>query len=262
MKLSAKAQRALDKVVDQFKTGDLSPVVEIARLHRSEPVPFDLWSFSNRIMAYIQTGSTDLRGYRQWQKAGRHVTKGAHAAFILAPRIKKQENDDGEEEPRLIGFLAVPVFPYHATDGEPLPETDFTPRKFPPLADVAQALGISTTWRPLPPDRLGDCNLAGTRINIGAHDPAPFFHELAHAIHARLDGGLKKNRETQNETVADFTACVLMQLYDLGDRTGNTWDYISHYHKDPLVAIQKALAKVEQVLQFLEEVTTDGRDNN
>ena len=31
MKLSDKAQAALDKVVEQFKSGDLSPIVEIAR---------------------------------------------------------------------------------------------------------------------------------------------------------------------------------------------------------------------------------------
>jgi len=254
MNLSPKAQQALARVVEQFKRGDLSPVVEIARLRRKGgPVPFDGWSFSNRIMAYIQTGSTDLRGYRQWQRVGRQVQKGSRAAFILAPRVKKEQDGETDEETaKVIGFLAVPVFPFHTTEGEPLPEHDYTPRKLPPLVDVAERWGVTVTWQPLPPDRLGDCD--GKRIHVGTHDPAVFFHELAHAAHTRVDGPKKKRgQDPYRETIAEFTASVLMHLYGLGDRTGNVWQYVQHYHKDPLAAIQKALSKVEQVLALLLE---------
>ena len=44
-----------------------------------------------------------------------------------------------------------------------------------------------------------------------------------------------------------------MHLYGLGDRTGNCWDYIQSYASDPLVAITKALADIEQVLAFIEK---------
>ena len=255
MKLSPKAQASLDRVIEQFKTGDLSPVVAIARLHRQgDPLPFDTWSFSNRIMAYIQSGSTDLRGYRQWQTAGRQVKKGSTAAFILAPRIKKDDDDNAQ----IIGFLSVAVFPADDTEGDPLPEYDYTPAQLPPLADVARRLGVKTTWQPLPPNRLGQWDAGRSEIDLATHDESAFFHELAHAAHTRIDGPKQRpGQDPTRETIADFTACVLMQLYGLGDRTGNTWQYIAHYHKDPLTAITKALSKVEQVLALLLDVPTE-----
>ncbi|MCP4540467.1 MAG: M48 family peptidase [Chloroflexi bacterium] len=259
MKLSTKAQVSLDRVIEQFKAGDLSPVVEIARLHRKgDPVPFDKWSFCNRIMAYVQTGSTDLRGYNQWRSVGRQVKKGSCAAFILAPRFKKEQDDKtGKESQQMIGFLSIAVFPYHSTQGEPLPEHDYEPRQLPPLADVAARLNVAVTWQPLPPDRLGQWN-GKDQIDVGTHDTSTFFHELAHAAHTQIDGPKKKRgQDPRRETIADFTACVLMHLYGLGDRTGNTWRYIAGYHKDPLIAIMKALAMVEQVLALILDEPTE-----
>jgi len=42
-----------------------------------------------------------------------------------------------------------------------------------------------------------------------------------------------------------------MDLYELGDHSGNAWRYISQYADNPLVAITKALSTVEKVLQAL-----------
>jgi hypothetical protein len=44
---------------------------------------------------------------------------------------------------------------------------------------------------------------------------------------------------------------VLSDFYGYGDNSGNAWKYISHYAKDPLVAITKALGTVEKVLAVL-----------
>ncbi len=249
MKLSPKAQASLNQVIQQFKAGDLSPIVEITRLHRKgDPVPFDGWSFCNRILAYIQSGSTDLRGYKQWRQVGRQVQKDTNGAFILVPCFKK---DDDDEE-TIAYFKAVAVHPVENTTGDPLPESDYTPAQLPPLADVAQRLGVSVTWQPLPPGRLGQWSAVLNTIDLGTHDHSTFFHELAHAAHTRIDGPKKTpGQDPRREAIADFSACVLMHLYGLGDRTGNTWRYIQSYHKDPLTAITRALAKVEQVLQLI-----------
>lgn len=253
MKLSTNAQQALDQVIEQFKAGDLSPVVHIARIqHQGEPIPADRWSFSNRILAFIQTGSLDCRGFKQWQQAGRQVRKGEHAAYILAPCLVPVKDDaTGETTPVLKGFRAIPVFALHQTDGQPLPEVDYAPAALPPLADVAGRLGIAVQYLPLPADRLGSCDLSGTRIRLGSHEAAVFFHELAHAAHARLEGRLKGGQHADQETVAEFTAAVLMHLYGLGDWAGNCWRYIQGYAADPLQAILKALATVEKILGLL-----------
>jgi len=252
MQLSDKAQEALNQVVARFQSGDLSAVVEVVRLRRqAADAPSQSWSLSNQVLAYIQTHSLDCRGYRQWEQVGRQVRKGARAAWILAPITILIENEDGEKVSVVRGFKSVPVFAVHDTDGKPLPQVDYTPPILPPLSDVARKLGVTVAWQPTPADRLGDCDLTGQRIRVGTHDAQVFFHELAHAAHARLNGHLRGGQHADQETIAEFTACVLMQLYGLGDRSGNAWRYIRSYNSDPIRAIAEALTTVEKVLEVL-----------
>jgi hypothetical protein len=253
VKLSPKAQATLDRVVQQFRSGDLSPVVEIARMQRTGgPIPSDRWTWSKRLLVLIQTGTVDCRGYRQWQQAGRYVMRGAQAAHIFAPiLVNRRDPKSGEQIPVLTGFKTIPVYPAHATEGEELPEVSYTPRELPPLADVAEKLGITVSYEMLPPDRYGDCTADGKQIRLGTHDPLVFFHELAHAVHARHDGGLKGGQHKGQEAIAEFSATVLASLFGYGDRTGNCWRYIQQYAKDPVKAVLTALGKVEEVLAFL-----------
>jgi antirestriction protein ArdC len=257
MKLSAKAQAALDKVVARFQSGDLSPISEIARINLPADAPAARWSYSNRVLAYAQTDSLDCRGFRQWEQAGRRVSKGARAGFILGPCtvVKKGKNGDGEDEERpvLVGFRAIPVFAYHQTEGDG-DGVSYEPKEPPPLLDVARRLGVEVTWQPVTDDRLGACASDGSRMVIGTHEASVFFHELGHAVHARVNGGsLAGGKVEEKEAVAEFTSCVLMELYGVGDTSGNAWRYIKHFNeKDPLQAVVKALGEVEAILQVLE----------
>lgn len=264
-KLSTKAKASLDKVIQKFQTGDLSSIVYVARNRLATDAPASRWSFSNRVIAFVQTGELDCRGFRQWQKQGRRVRKGERAAYILRPwTVKKTGDADGEVEEQFIcvGFCPVSVFPASATEGEtPLPE--YTPVELPPLSQVAKRLGISVNYIPAIPGRLGDVDVKGRKVRLGSKDPSVFFHELAHAVHARIEGKLQGGQHEEQETVAEFTATVLMELYGIRDHTGNAWQYIKIYEKDPLRAITKALATVEQVLAVLtaEEAAVSGLAN-
>lgn len=259
MNLKPKAQEALAEVIAKFEAGDLSPLVEVSRLHLPEDAPASRWTLSNRVLAFAQSQSLDCRGYKQWQEAGRQVRKGESSAYILAPRMIQKEKDNGEKEAQLRGWLALPVFGYTQTDGDDDTELDYTPAELPPLHDVAVALGIDVRWQPTPETILGNCDRAGTEINVGTHDAKTWFHELAHAIHARIGGTLKGGQDTHQETVAEFTATVLMWLYGFGDRTGNCWSYIKFYSDDPLHAIVKALGDVEKILDFVIEQAAAGQ---
>jgi hypothetical protein len=256
MKLSPKARAALDTVIDRFRSGDLSPVIKIARIELAGDAPATRWSFSNRVLAYLQTGTLDCRGYNQWQAVGRQVVRGSTAAFIFAPltvRRKKKDRDDDDDGTRAVyGFRTVAVHPIQNTEGDPMSDIDYAPRILPPLIDVTAALDIQLTWEPTPGDRLGSCSLDGKRLTIGSQDPVIFFHELAHACHARLDGQLKIGQDTHQETVAEFTATVLMELYGARNHSGNAWDYIKYYDDDPITAITRALATVEKILALLD----------
>lgn len=263
MKLSAKAQKAMDKVVSKFESGDLSPIVQVARIKRDPDAPSAKWTFSNQVMAYAQSDSIDCRGYRQWQEAGRQVRKGEMASFILGPLTVKDDKASDPKARKLVGFRTIAVFGYHQTD--PIDDSaaallSYAPADPPPLMDVAQRFGIDCIYHPIV-GALGSCTTDGERIKLGTGDARTFFHELSHAVHARLNGDdLEGGQDAEQETVAEFTASVLMNLYGLGDRTGNSWNYIKHYNDDPLRAVMKALGTVEKVLSAIEQEKENGNE--
>ena len=99
------AADALTSILGMFESGDDLPeavaTVMIARLEGLAPMAS--WSLGNQLLA-LRAGTTDARGYRQWQGVGRHVAKGCRAFYILGPRTRKLTGegcDDGR------GFLAV-----------------------------------------------------------------------------------------------------------------------------------------------------------
>lgn len=250
MKLSTKAQASINKVIEKFKTGDLSPISKVVRIQLDMSAPAHKWSLPNKIIAFVQAGELDCRGFRQWQKIDRQVKKGSKAIYIFRPHTIKKNDENGEEENICIGFSTVPVFPASCTKGENSP-SGYIPAELPPLADIAKKFNITVEYVPVTPDKLGDCKTDGSKIRLGSQDTRVFFHELSHAIHARIGGSLKGGQQIDQETIAEFTTAVLMDFYGLGDHTGNSWKYISQYANEPLIAITKALGTVEKVLAVL-----------
>lgn len=260
MKLSEKAQAALDRVVEKMKTGDLSPVIDVAliRLPKNAAFPAAKWTFSNRLLAYLQTGDLDCRGYRQWESAGRQVTKGQRAAYILAPRMIKQEDAKGDEESKCVGFLAVPVFGISQTEGDQIEELSLAPKEPPPLLEVAARFGISVKYLPAGEEARGYYDPARKSITLCTHHEKTFFHELAHAAHDRLES-LKGGQDARQETIAEFTACVLAAMYGK-DYSGNSWEYIQSYNNNPLTAIMAAMETIEKVIALIFTVPVSYRE--
>lgn len=250
--LSDKAKASLDKAVQKFQSGDLSAIVQVTAFKLPDDAPASKWSWRNRVMAFAQSGSLDCRGFRQWKQVDRSVKKGELAAFILRPRMKKNA-DTNEKE--FVGVVGQAVFGYNQTDGDENSAVQYEPRELPPLMDVAERLGISVEYQPTAgAGHLGRVNGEGTDVTLGTEDVKTWFHELAHACHARIqdNGELDLDEYDQNEVVAEFTATVLMEVYGFGDRTGNAWKYIEHYSDNPLTALNKALGDVEKVLGVIE----------
>lgn len=262
IKMSDKARAAMNRVVDRFKNGTLSEIVDVARLKLPEDAPAAKWTFTNRALAYAQTGCLDNRNYRAWQRAGRQVQKGSSAAFIWKPLKFKKTDDDGNDRFILYGFTTTDVHPYTNTAVIPGREDkalQYEPNEPPPLADVARKLGVKFNWTPTA-GCYGWCRPDGSELRAGTHDVGVFFHELAHAVDARLNGEngrLQGGQHVDQETVADFTAAVLMEYYDLGDRSGNCWKYLSMYADDPLEAVKNALDRIGKIVAYIEELTND-----
>ena len=251
--MTPNAEKAMQEVIQKFQTGELSELIKIAAFEIPASWPSSKWSMGNKMLAYCQARTLNARGFQAWREVKRQVKKGAHSIYIWAPRMVKKE-EMGEDKAQLIGFFPVAVFPIETTEGEPLKE-DLTPRQLPPLFEVAARLGVIVKFQPVAPDRLGDCG--HNLINMGTDDPRVFWHELAHAAHQATDPEFLTRSSQYKEIVAEFTACVIANLYGY-DYSGTTWQYISMFSTDPLKAIMKAGQHIECVLDLiLAEEETD-----
>lgn len=250
VKMSAKAKASFEKMLTKIQGGDLSPLTKVVTFDIPEDSPARKWSYRNKVLAFAQTDRLDCRGYRQWQKDGRQVKKGSSGGFIWSPLSRKvTDKETGEDKQVFAGFRLSSVFADIDTEGEQ-PLADYTPKAPPPLAEIAAKLGIDVKYLPMIKG-LGDCTPNGRQIRLGTDDVKVFFHELSHAAHSKIDGNLIGGQQVGQETIAEFTALVLMDMYGLGDRSGDAWNYISGYSKDPLKAFMTAAEKVGQVLDLI-----------
>jgi hypothetical protein len=144
---SEKAKVCLSRIVDLFKEGNIPKALAVATIPPQRDIPSAKWSISNRVLQFL-ADTSDGRGFRQWENAGRKVKKGVKAFHILGPKARtiKETDDDGTETRKVIvaGFFAIPIFRAEDTDGEPLPYEPATP---PPLADVAEQFGLSVSYQ-------------------------------------------------------------------------------------------------------------------
>lgn len=255
MHTSENAKTIMNKLVNRFESGDIGELVKLStiRLTAKNSMPSENWSFSNQFLALFQSGEIDCRGFSQWKQVKRHVKTGATAVYILAPIIVKRKTDDGDEYTQLVGFKSAPVFPLSATDGEPLPEInkELSPESLPPLVDVAKKWGIKVTYIPFKGNAYGTYSDSEKNIRLASHEEVVFFHELAHSAHAKIEK-LKGGQDARQETIAEFTACVLMEVYGLKDTTNEAWKYIKHYNpENPVNAVVSALDTIGKVLDLI-----------
>lgn len=261
------ASRALASVLALFESEELPERIAetvIARQQCASPLVH--WSLGNQLVALLN-GTTDARGYRQWQEVGRHVVKGSRAFYILAPRTRKITETDaatGAESDRTIvtGFLGIPVFRYEDTDGDALDVPDYAPASFPPLYGVAERLSVSVAYAPFLRDYMGYYSPGQDRIVLCSHDVRTFFHELGHAAHARIlrnrGDKLRGGQDAGQEIVAELTAAVLCRLYGFDGYLAASSDYIRAYGKDnPGRAALRALADVQAVLADILETAAE-----
>src|SRR5512139_284346 len=229
--INEKVKRALESIVKRFKKGDIPAAIAFS-IFPIPNIPASRWSLLNRTLMFF-AGTSDARGFRQWQEVGRHVKKGSKAFTILAPRfIKKGTEDQEEAKTILVGFLAVPVFRVEDTEGESL---DYQKIELPelPLMEVAKDWGISVKAIPGNYRYFGYFSQDQGEIALATKEESVFFHELAHAAHQRILGELKKGQDWKQEIVAELAASALCKLVGKTfNHLGNHYRYIEGYAKD------------------------------
>ncbi len=223
-----RVRETLDRVVELFESGDV-PVAIAKATHPPADVPSARWSLSNRVIAMLH-GTSDARGFRQWKDAGRHVSKGATAFRILAPRIIKVDvegaNGKTEKDSRCVGFLPVAVFRAEDTEGEPLAyESIPLPRH--PLMDVARAWDVDVRAVSFAGTAYGWTD--GKVIALATPDVMTWLHELMHVSDGR-EHSLRGGQVPEQEIVAQLGAATLARLIGVeSPNDGYSFDYIRGY---------------------------------
>ena len=252
---SKKAKVCLQRIVDLFKEGNIPEALAVATIPPQAGIPSAKWSLSNRLLQFL-ADTSDARGFRQWQEAGRKVNKGSKAFHILGPKARtiKETDDAGVESEKIIvaGFFAIPVFRAEDTDGEPLPYEPATP---PPLVGVAEQFGLSVSYQTFASRYYGYYQGGAKRIVLASHEFKVFFHELAHAAHERIEGDLKGGQVPSQEIIAELTAATLAQMYCPEANLGFSYEYIKSYAKKSKKSIDRTcLAVINTVGQVLDDI--------
>lgn len=263
--MNHKVKAVLETILARFKSGDIPQAIAYAAFPGFD-IPSVKWSFMNKVLMYA-ADTTDARGFRQWNRVGRKVKKGAKAIYILVPNLIKiaDPEDEDSKKIRLRGFLAKPVFRMEDTEGEPL---DYKELQLPdlPLLEKAREWGISVAAAPAL-KRVYGCYLPNAQvIRLATPDETVFFHELSHAAHDRVVARLKNGQHWDQEIVAELSAQALCRIVGSQPHStlGNSYRYIEGYAKEaglsPLSACLQVLESVEKVLSLILEVDSTPND--
>ena len=249
-----KVKEALNQIIARFESGDIPEAVARSMFPFPE-VPSAKWSLTNRTLMFL-AGTMDGRGIRQWNGVNRQVKRGTKAFYILMPYLKQVEDDLGEQRHSLMGFGVCPVFRVEDTDGEPLEYENIKVPDY-PLMDRAREWGISVKAIPGNYQLFGYYAPDRREIAVATSSECVFFHELAHAGHHIVNGGLKAGQDPLQEIVAELSAqaLALMVGKSAEDTTGNTYRYISKYATHLGIGVHlaclKVLAQTEKVLNLI-----------
>jgi len=238
MKMIGRATEIAQRIVDAFKEpGNLPRALAPIFIRRNDDVPCRKWSWHNQLLVAL-SGTSDARGIRQWNTAGRKLKKGCKGIWILAPCIKtiREKDDKGEEQRKNIvyGFKGVPVFAVEDTEGKSLPGNeryDEWVRNL-PLVKVAEGWGIHVgTYSGEDKDALGYFQFGTGRkaIMLGTENLSTWAHELVHAA----DHHLTKLIDDRNllEIIAELGSAILLEAigYRYEADLGGAYAYIQHY---------------------------------
>lgn len=205
-------------------SGDLPEAVAKTYI-RAGDVPSARWSRCNRILAAL-SGTRDARGFRQWERAGRRVRRGAKAVYILAPLLVPGRDAGEADERIMVGFRAVPVFRYEDTEGAPLRE--YEPVSMPPLWGLAEYNGLDVRYANSTGGEYGAISVGRRSVTLSTESPDTYLHELVHWYDLRDRDDARHGQDPVQETVAQLGACALAHMYGL-DATGYTASYIAGY---------------------------------
>ncbi len=132
--------------------------------------------------------------------------------------------------------------------------TDYSPPEPPPLANVAEAMGVSMSYSADESGgAYGSYSPDHKSIRLFTHDRQTFWHELAHTAHDQCltDKPIKGGQDPEQEAIAELSAAVISRLYG-APNDGYTYDDLKHDGEgDPYKLALKVISQVEKVLAYI-----------
>ena len=264
MKYYGKAKQVADQIVENFKAGNLPAALAQVFIHRDDDVPCRAWSWSNQMVTALVGRTHDARGFKQWQRVGRKVNKGAKAFHILAPCLRTIEEEEevspGQtrktERQIVVGFRSVPVFRIEDTSVSNHHLWDKASKasveaqawiQALPLVGVAKAWGLDvTTYNGAKAGAKGYYK-HGTAIALGVENLSTWAHELVHAADFRTGKLVKSSGQNKgNEVVAEFGGAIVLNMLGLecDADLGGAWEYITSYCDGERAKVVKYIVKM------------------
>lgn len=201
------------------------------------------YSFRNIMVAKAQyPNASFIASFKRWNELGRKIRKGETSIRIFKPNFKKVEDENGEVDTKLVGFLTVPVFAYEQTEGEPLP-IDKVVIKLEGESDEAREIiefAEKIAAKDNCPVTYGDAKgangfyspsehliVVSDTLSIN-HRCKTLVHELVHSKVHRYD---RTSSRTEKEVVAEGTAFVVCSFFGL-DTSDYSFRYVKSWSKD------------------------------
>ncbi|RHW36082.1 LtrC [Neobacillus notoginsengisoli] len=213
------------------------------------------YSFRNIIVAKAQyPNASFIASFKRWNELGRQVRKGEKSIRIFKPNFKKVEDENGEVDSKLVGFLTVPVFAYEQTEGEPLPidrvkitlEGDSDEAR--EIIEYAEQIAAKDNC----PITYGNADGANgyyvpayhsitvsDTLSIN-HRCKTLVHELVHSKVHRYD---KTSSRSEKEVVAEGTAFVVCSFFGL-DTSDYSFRYVKSWSKEDENSLLKYGAQI------------------
>lgn len=264
-KTAEEKQEELQQLLDTLQEGVLNFEYEPERFKAilAMQALFPSYSFKNRMLTRQQKPHASyIASFNDWKSLNRFVKKGEQALRIFAPRFKKEKNNStGEEEDKLTGFVAVPVFDISQTEGDPLPidgwklelngESDEAIHIFEWVkllaneddcpVSIGNAEGACGYY-----DRLNHLIMIDESLSIN-HRAKTAVHELVHSRVHRYD---EKASKKEKECVAEGVAFMICSYFGL-DTSDYSFEYVRGWSQDKGESLLKYGTIIEKTAETL-----------
>lgn len=262
----------MEKVTARMEEGILKAKEDL-RKYMEFLSKFHRYSIGNILLIYAQyPEATLVKGYKSWQELGRTVKKGERGIQILAPILKKKQEENPEEQEKILtGYRTTYVFDISQTEGAALPIPSVREGRNGHIEGYEDLKNAVIHISPCPiffediPEIKkvsGYFNRRENKIVIDRNLSQKetilvLFHEMAHATLHREIGKTRNEKETEAEAVA-----YLISRHFHIEASASSFIYIARHTNSELEEFKNAIETIKNTANQLIESLEKSMEKN